>query len=137
MQRCSEIGSCWQTVSHTRVFAAGWSEHNRCILCLHNIVQADLGKTEEVSRAITSGSNGTQARAWCSLEGVNTINCSNSNGCSSSDVLVRPVIASAAAEAYRTEQQEKAKAVLATADQISRAQSEAPTTGSGNAKPSR
>ena len=25
-----------------RVFAAGWSERNRCILCLHDIVQADL-----------------------------------------------------------------------------------------------
>lgn len=25
-----------------RVYAAGWPEHNRCILCLHDIVQADL-----------------------------------------------------------------------------------------------
>ena len=28
----------------TRVFAAGWSKHNRCILCLHDIVQADAAK---------------------------------------------------------------------------------------------
>ena len=28
----------------TQVFAAGWSEHNRCILCLRDIVQADLVK---------------------------------------------------------------------------------------------
>ena len=27
----------------SRVFAAGWSEHNRCILCLHGIVQRDTG----------------------------------------------------------------------------------------------
>ena len=29
----------------TRVFAAGWSQHNRCILCLYDIVQADVAKT--------------------------------------------------------------------------------------------
>lgn len=146
MQRCPSIGSSRQTVSQVWVCAAGWSEHNRCILCLRDIVQADRVNNEGVSRAIASGSDGTQARAWCSLEAGTTTSCSNSSGCSNSDVLLRPLVASAGADAVRTEQQvrpgnigsnneglpnlsgetggkakQKTKGVVATADQISRA----------------
>ena len=56
----------------TRVFAAGWSEHNRCILCLHDIVQADLAKNGSIPASINEGSSGMQARTWCSHEGGNT-----------------------------------------------------------------
>ena len=46
-----------------RVFAAGWSEHNRCVLCLHDIVQADL------PRGLSGGGCSDElVRAWCSHE---------------------------------------------------------------------
>ena len=105
----------------TRYFAAGWSEHSRCVLCLHDIVQADLAKSGMILGSVNEGSSDIQARAWCSHEGGSpTIGC-NSNGLSSCEVLDRPSFASAAADVSRAEQKENVKVVVATADQISRA----------------
>ena len=104
----------------TRVFAAGWSEHNRCIFCLHIIPQDDLEKGKGIPRSVDTGIRGTQVRNWCNHEGGSNTRVENSGGLHSSEVLDRPPIASAEADVSRTEQQEKAKAVVATADQISR-----------------
>ena len=57
----------------TRVFAAGWSEHNRCILCFYDIVQVDAAKNGTVQRSVVEGNSGTQARSWCSHEGSSII----------------------------------------------------------------
>ena len=82
----------------TRVFAAVWSVHNRCILCLHDIVQADLVKNARIPCIVETGSNGTQARGWCSHEGGNATSYGNSGGSLSIVVLDRPLIASAEAD---------------------------------------
>ena len=121
MQRCFEIDYCWQAIPQTRVFAAGWSEHNRCILCLHDIVRVDLVKTARIPCVVETGGNGTQARSWCGHEGGNTASYGNSGDLPSNEVLHRPLIASAEADTSRTEQQERAKAVVATAEQFSSA----------------
>ena len=39
----------------TRVFAAGWSEHNRCILCLYDIIQADTAKNGTIPTSVGEG----------------------------------------------------------------------------------
>ena len=77
-----------------RVFAAGWSEHNRCILCLYDIVQADAAKNGTIPRSVIGDSNGTQARSWCSLERSSTCNAG---------LLA---VASAAADGSKHEQKE-------------------------------
>ena len=89
-----------------RVFVAGWSEHNRCVLCLNNLVQADL--TRGVSESCSSN---PRARAWCGYDAI-------APTASTGFVLPREV------ELARTkdnEQHHKSEPVIATADQISRA----------------
>ena len=50
----------------TRVFAAGWSEHNRCVVCLYDIVQADAAKNGAVPVSVDGNTTGMQARSLCS-----------------------------------------------------------------------
>ena len=78
-----------------RSLAAGSSEHNRCILCLHDIVQADLAKNGAIPAALYECSNGMQARAWCSHEGGNTTRSGNSSDLLSCGGLDRSLFASA------------------------------------------
>lgn len=86
----------------TRVFAAGWSEHNRCVLCLHDIVQADAAKNGTTPRSVAENSSSTDG---------NVLNCEG---------IERLVVAPAMTDGFKPEQKEKIKAVVATVEQISR-----------------
>lgn len=87
------------------MFAAGWSEHNRCVLCLYDIVQADAVKSGAIPG--TSWENST-------CNDGNVLNCE----------MIEPlVVASASTDGFKTDQNERVKAVIATGEQISRARS--------------
>lgn len=81
-------------------------------------MQADVAKNGTIPRSGVEGSNGTQASSWCSLEGSSTCNDGHVlNG----ERMEPSVVASAITDGCKQEQKEKIKAVIATAEQISRA----------------
>jgi len=118
----------------TRVFAAGWSEHNRCILCLYDIVQADAAKNGTAPRSVVEGNGGIQARSWCSHEGSSTITGSNDHDLSSCEVVNRSTVASVTGNGSKTEQKDKSELLLPPMARSTEPPSATATTGYGSAK---
>ena len=122
----------------TRVFAAGWSEHNRCLLGLHDIVQADVAEdggggvcgngsippgNDHDPRPQSTVQSELQEETGSRHQGSSSSNVTGSNGDEPPNVEVmdRSIVAPASGNGFKTEQKGQIKAVIATEDQINRA----------------
>jgi len=116
----------------TRVFAAGWPLHNRCILCLYNIVQEDAAKntSDDQQRQAQNQQPGQDRSIGCEVERAPTGAPSNRSltradterdAGSTEDGSSNLPTEAMKVKGQKQDPKERIKAVEATEEQINRA----------------